>query len=110
MLIIFMLTVHCTIQKAADNLAFLLRAPGNCLNVIADLPANAPSKNLAALWIRAVFHDAGTWDQSTKTGGADGSLEKFVNDPLHVGLPDTLASKFKFNIGTNLSSGRLYLI
>jgi hypothetical protein len=45
-------------QLAANSFVFILSAPQNCLQALADLPTSV-SKNMAALWIRAVFHDAG---------------------------------------------------
>lgn len=58
---------------------------------------NAPSKNLAALWIRAAFHEAGTFDpadQSGNTGGTDGSLVYTVNMTENAGLENTIADRF----------------
>lgn len=46
-------------QLAVNSFIFILSAPANCLETLADLPRST-SKNMAALWIRAVFHDAGT--------------------------------------------------
>lgn len=48
-------------QLAVNSFVFILAAPRNCLEALSDLPTSV-SKNMAALWIRAVFHDAGTWD------------------------------------------------
>jgi catalase (peroxidase I) len=92
-------------QAASDILVFFLRAPGNCLTVHSDLPLDAPSKNLAALWIRAAFHDSGTWDPSNRTamGGADNSLSTFVNMTDNAGLPNTLAPRFMQDPRVNMS-------
>ena len=46
-------------QLAVNSFIFILSAPANCLETLADLPRST-SKNMAALWIRAVFHEAGT--------------------------------------------------
>ena len=82
-------------QKSADALIFLLQAPGNCLISATDLPADAPSKNLAALWIRAAFHDAGTFDSldSANPGGANGHLVYTADFGDNKGLANTLANQ-----------------
>jgi hypothetical protein len=82
-------------QRSADALVFLLQAPGNCLISATDLPADAPSKNLAALWIRAAFHDVGTWDPAdpTNKGGASGNLIYTLDEPDNAGLDNTLANQ-----------------
>ncbi|KAJ3117839.1 hypothetical protein HDU96_005426 [Phlyctochytrium bullatum] len=72
-----------TITDSAGYLNSILRIPGGCLFHDAELAGN-PSRDLAALWIRNVFHDAGTFDAATGIGGADGSLES--NEELV--LPD----------------------
>lgn len=40
----------------------------------------------ARLWIRAAFHDAGTWDMVMRTGGADGSLQFELDRSENKGL------------------------
>jgi len=82
-------------QRSADALVFLLQAPGNCLISATDIPANAPSKNLAALWIRAAFHDAGTWDPADEAnkGGANGHTIYTLDEPDNAGLDQTLANQ-----------------
>ncbi|KAJ3090488.1 hypothetical protein HK102_003560 [Quaeritorhiza haematococci] len=44
--------------------------------------------SIAAAWIRAFFHDAGTFDGTN--GGADGSLQFELQDPENFGLEGTL--------------------
>lgn len=82
-------------QRSADALVFLLQAPGNCLISATDLPPNAPSKNLAALWIRAAFHDAGTFDPSdaANPGGANGNLVYTGDVAENMGLDQSLANQ-----------------
>ena len=79
-------------QKSADALVFCLQAPRNCA---ADLPPNAPPKDLAALWIRAAFHDAGTFDSldSANPGGANGHLVYTADFGDNKGLANTLANQ-----------------
>lgn len=97
-------TSQASMQSAANALTFLLQAPGNCLQAIADMPPTAPSKNLAALWIRAAFHDAGTFTLASTTGGPDGSLVTYQNNTVNAGLPNSLATRFITNAGVNISN------
>ncbi|KAJ3211792.1 hypothetical protein HDU82_004904 [Entophlyctis luteolus] len=58
----------------ASTLASHISGKGGCLFALPDSP-EFPSRNLAALWLQAVFHDAGTWDAHDGTGGLNGSIE-----------------------------------
>jgi hypothetical protein len=90
-------------QLAVNSFQFILAAPKNCLETLADLPRGA-SKNMAALWIRAAFHDAGTWDpQASLPGGADASLLSFLNATENIGLEESIAPKFMQNPRVNMS-------
>jgi L-ascorbate peroxidase len=73
------------------------------MNVTADMPPNPPSSNMAALWIRAVFHDAGTYTASSKSGGADASLLAFMNVTENGGIKESIATRFTPNIKANIS-------
>lgn len=66
------------------------------MEVNSDLPVNAPSKNLAALWIRAAFHDMATLDLSNVSfpGGPDATLVYTTNITENMGLQDTIADRF----------------
>ncbi|KAJ3334064.1 hypothetical protein HDU76_011588 [Blyttiomyces sp. JEL0837] len=86
-------TVAPIVQQAASDLVFLISAPGNCLFQMTDTLDN-PSKNLAALWLRGVFHDAGTFSQADGSGGADGSLVNEGNHTENMGLLQSIASRF----------------
>ncbi|KAJ3267185.1 hypothetical protein HDU77_005388 [Chytriomyces hyalinus] len=83
-------------QLATQALSFLIQAPGECLFQYTDLPANAPSHNMAALWLRAIFHDSGTFNASDLTGGLDASLvtnpESLTTD--NIGIPESAATRF----------------
>lgn len=92
------------VTRATAGLVFLLQAPGNCLAVVADLPPNPPSSNMAALWIRAAFHDAGTYDPTDLSGGADASVAHYRDAPENAGLDGSLGSKFLPNLNVKLSS------
>ena len=63
----------------------------------ASLPPNSASKNLAALWLRGAFHDAGTWDPKDANGqfgGADGTLTTMTDAGEHSGLMGSTADLF----------------
>lgn len=92
------------VQKAANGLTFILQAPGNCMNNTADLPISSPSSNMAALWLRALFHDAGTFDKNTKNGGLDSSLMAFLNLTVNIGLKESLSTRFIPNINAKISN------
>jgi catalase (peroxidase I) len=90
-------------QLAVNSFQFILAAPKNCLETLADLPRGV-SKNMAALWIRAAFHDAGTWHPTAALpGGADASLLSFLNAAENTGLDESIAPKFMQNPRVNMS-------
>ena len=80
-------------QSVSDALEFIIKAPRNCLEAIADMK-DSKNKNIAALWLRAAFHDAGTWNQEFKSAGADASLANFLNVPENAGFGNSLAPRF----------------
>ncbi|KAJ3050743.1 hypothetical protein HK097_008265, partial [Rhizophlyctis rosea] len=94
-------------QTAARALVFLLEAPGNCLHTPADLPPNSPSMNMAALWIRAAFHDAAPFsvnDPASSTVGADGSLlYEFNRTEENIGLDYSIATRFRNQNNASMS-------
>ena len=49
-----------------------------------------------ALWLRAAFHDAATYDPSKpdSIGGADGSLISMLDQPGHDGINQSIATHF----------------
>ncbi|KAJ3091805.1 hypothetical protein HK100_007098 [Physocladia obscura] len=61
---------------------------------------------MAALWLRSVFHDAGTYDSTTTptTGGLDASLALAAeyDDPANDGLAAGLATRF-MPVANNIS-------
>lgn len=90
-------------QAAADTFLELLKPLNGCLEAPAALP-NSESKNLAALWLRAAFHAAGTWKpQDGAKGGLDNSLVSFANDSANFGLDDALPHKFIKNPSIQMS-------
>ncbi|KAJ3072785.1 hypothetical protein HDU98_002945 [Podochytrium sp. JEL0797] len=84
-------------QQAANGLWGKIRGLGGCL-FSNNLPSSAPSQNLAALWLRAIFHDAGTFNAnaSNGAGGLDGSLALSAeyNLPVNGGINASLANRF----------------
>jgi catalase (peroxidase I) len=90
-------------QAAIKSFEFIIRAPGNCLQTLADLPTSV-SKNMAALWLRAVFHDAGTFDpKRSRPGGLDASLLHFLGAPENAGLEQSIAPRFMQNRMVNMT-------
>ncbi|KAJ3334885.1 hypothetical protein HDU91_002468 [Kappamyces sp. JEL0680] len=62
---------------------------------------------MAAMWIRAAFHSAGTWEPDNKgsEGGAEGSIMKFLNNTAeNKGLGDSIAGKFQQNPSVVMSN------
>ena len=111
MLLPLVLAQSTPAQTAANGLVFLLQAPGNCFEVHADMPPNAPSKNMAALWIRSVFHDAGTFDPTgNPQGGLDGSSVQFLNTTENAGLAEAMVTRFSPNLKVNMSVADLIAI
>ncbi len=45
---------------------------------------------IARTWIRAAFHDSGTFDSSAKNGGTDGSIQFELDRPENFGLEPTI--------------------
>ncbi len=48
------------------------------------------SNSIARHWVRAVFHDSGTFDRSDGSGGSDGSLQFELDRPENTGLDATI--------------------
>ncbi|KAJ3413351.1 hypothetical protein HDV05_008133 [Chytridiales sp. JEL 0842] len=101
-----LLTIPQQIQQASNDLTFLIAAPGNCLFQKTDLQPSAPSHNLAALWLRALFHDAGTFDVNNPaaSGGLDGSLLNELDWEDNKGLRESMATRFASQVKYDLSS------
>lgn len=61
-------------QALADSLIEKLNVPMGC--IVNPLAANGNSQNLAAVWLREAFHDAGTFKKNDRRlpGGADASV------------------------------------
>ena len=61
-----------------------------------ELPASSPSRSLAALWIRAAFHDMSTLDISNTSfpGGPDATLVYTTDLTENMGLKDSIANLF----------------
>ncbi|KAJ3134550.1 hypothetical protein HK101_004340 [Irineochytrium annulatum] len=77
-----------SIQATADEFVAHLQQADGCGN---GWNHNKPgfSKNLAAMWLRAVFHDAGTFVADGKKFGLDGSIANEIKD-AHFGLAASL--------------------
>ncbi|ORY44495.1 heme peroxidase [Rhizoclosmatium globosum] len=81
-------------QTATNQLWDRIRGPGECL--FSKILQNAPSQNLAALWLRATFHDAGEYVAATGAGGLDGSLTlaSELSNAANAGIAPSLATVF----------------
>lgn len=81
-------------QAIADSLTAKLNVPFGC--VVNPHAANAKdSENLAAVWLRTAFHDAGTYKKTDRRipGGADGSVMSLADIGGNKGL-DNFAPQF----------------
>ncbi|KAI8903030.1 heme peroxidase [Gorgonomyces haynaldii] len=87
------LPLQTTVQKLHDSLVEHISIENGCAADLVHLPENALSKNLAALWIRAAFHD----------NIAPGSLPLFLQDPANLGIGDSIVTKFVSQKAFNLS-------
>ena len=62
------------------------RPPYVALNLSAYAPPRCACRQAPAI-LRLVFHDAGTWDPDTRTGGPNGSIRLELDRPMRlVGL------------------------
>jgi hypothetical protein len=79
-------------QLAAQQLERIVQ-DGTCLSV--PQLGNSASKNMAALWLRATFHAAGTWKPGDSIpGGFDDLLVQTVTLKENTGMEESLAHKF----------------
>jgi catalase (peroxidase I) len=103
---LFILTLICNrsgamkqdlAQTIADQLTSRINGTNGCIVNSNLANSRNPSQNMAALWIRSVFHDSGTWDPKDRSGGADGTIRldtrQGIFDP-NRGIPAAIASKF----------------
>ncbi|KAI8901267.1 heme peroxidase [Globomyces pollinis-pini] len=82
-------------QSLADSLVEHISIPGGCNQDPSHMPEDAPSVNLAALWIRGSFHDAGLWDPLNETYPfGDGSTPFFLENKENFGLGASIATQF----------------
>ncbi|KAI8845459.1 heme peroxidase [Chytridium lagenaria] len=92
------------VREAASILTDALDLPGGCMKNEIHMKNTDPSQNLAALWLRAVFHDFATFDPSAANpGGADGSLVHMLDKKEHIGINNSIATAFIFNKNKSLS-------
>ncbi|KAI8893343.1 heme peroxidase [Globomyces pollinis-pini] len=79
-------------QALANKLVPKLTLKNGCNLSDKLLGPDAPSRNFAALWLRAVFHDTGLYDPKAINRYVAGSLPYFLNETDNFGLNNTLAS------------------
>ncbi|KAJ3280040.1 hypothetical protein HDU79_012059 [Rhizoclosmatium sp. JEL0117] len=89
-----------TVSGLAQTFEGHLAVPFGCGINLDDMPEDSPSLNLAALWLRAAFHDVGKYDPLTNATVA-GLLPTFLNekenDGIGLSIATHFASKYKFN-------------
>ncbi|KAJ3192905.1 hypothetical protein HK101_005773 [Irineochytrium annulatum] len=81
--------VQPSINSYATSFASHLTGPDGCGN---GFNANGPgySRNLAAMWVRSIFHDAGSWDATNFMFGLDGSIANEIDAGEALGLAAAL--------------------
>lgn len=87
-------------QEIADTLVSKLNVPLGC--IANPNSVNANSHNLAAVWLREAFHDAGTYDNTNPRlpGGADASVMSLLiggNKGLDSFAPQFVDAALKVN-------------
>ncbi|KAJ3250963.1 Cytosolic seryl-tRNA synthetase [Chytriomyces hyalinus] len=90
-----------TIQGLAQTFVGHLEVPNGCGVNADDMPPESPSQNLAALWLRAAFHDVGKFDPEKPEQVVNGLLPNFLtemeNSGIGVSIATSFASYVKFN-------------
>jgi hypothetical protein len=76
-----------TLQELTNMFATHLEVPFGCYVNTDDMPEDAPSRNLAALWLRAAFHDVGKYDPAVPDQMVSGLLAQpdFLNQTENAG-------------------------
>ncbi|KAJ3404211.1 hypothetical protein CcCBS67573_g05935 [Chytriomyces confervae] len=90
-----------TIEQLATEFTGHLSIPNGCLINPEDLPDGSPSQNLAALWLRAAFHDVGKYDPKNPGQPVSGLLPNYLDQVENAGIAQSIATRFapvvKFN-------------
>ncbi|KAJ3208110.1 L-ascorbate peroxidase 1, cytosolic [Dinochytrium kinnereticum] len=93
------------VRDAAIDFRSFLEGPKGCMMSETHMKETDLSRNLAALWLRAVFHDVATFDPNqSNRGGADGSLVHMLDKHEHLGINNSIATKFILNKDNNTMS------
>ena len=88
------------VQKLADSLIEHISGPNGCGENKDDMPQDSLSTNLAALWLRAAFHDVGKWEKGKIVSGL---LPTFVDERENMGIARSLTTLFAPNRIFNFS-------
>lgn len=88
------------VQKLADSLIEHISGPNGCGENKDDMPQDSLSTNLAALWLRAAFHDIGKWEKGKIVSGL---LPTFVDERENLGIAKSLTTLFAPNRIFNFS-------
>jgi catalase (peroxidase I) len=82
------------LKSAVNQFQFIFQSALQCIEggKSENFPQSQNNKNIAALWIRAVFHDGGTWSPGTDNpAGLDSSILSFLKEPDNAGLDASMA-------------------
>ncbi|KAJ3060947.1 L-ascorbate peroxidase 1, cytosolic [Podochytrium sp. JEL0797] len=83
-----------TLPVLAEKFENHLLMPLGCTPFSPDMPVDAPSRGLAALWLRAAFHDVGKFDPATRVP-VGGLLAEFLNQTENAGITEhDIATRF----------------
>ncbi|KAJ3014753.1 UNVERIFIED_CONTAM: L-ascorbate peroxidase 1, cytosolic [Siphonaria sp. JEL0065] len=70
-----------------------IQVPQGCSPFNPDM-LDEPSAGMAALWLRAAFHDVGKYDPTSSQGIAAGLLPSFLNQTENSGIGKSIATRF----------------
>ncbi|KAJ3404214.1 hypothetical protein CcCBS67573_g05938 [Chytriomyces confervae] len=92
-----------TIQGLAMTFVGHLDVPYGCSVNSDDMPPESPSQNLAALWLRAAFHDVGKFDAEKPEQVVSGLLPNYLNETENAGIGISVATSFASYVKFNYS-------
>jgi hypothetical protein len=80
--------VPASVQELSKQFVGHLEVPFGCGVNTDDMPEDAPSRNLAALWLRAAFHDVGKYDPAAPDQMVSGLLAQpdFLKQTENAGM------------------------
>jgi hypothetical protein len=84
-------TAGALLQKLTKSLTGHLIPVNGCNKDEEHMGPTAPSKNFAALWLRAVFHDVGKFEPGKPVAGL---LPFFLDESENFGIGESIATNF----------------